>query len=369
MEIYSTPSPGGTAGQPQGPVKLRHSLGRVRRPILFEDLTREIFPGTSKEWVQAAKTDQPEHNSNRPPQSIIVDRGAGTSLALKSLVSGGSFGQIFMYTRGDARVALKIMRSDSKCLDTEDLFRSNSAIGRSFSQYLLYQKCIEFAGNDHTTVLMEMCMGDLNYLLPILENDDNALKSLRQYGMDTWSLKLDILLKTLGAVFCLYERGYSYLDLKAANVLYNIEACKTGSAPYCIVPKLADLDGVCSVESAITTFPPPEMWQGENGMCDDKKLSWAVVLFVVQIMLLEKGRKLVTMGLWHKNVVGKGKDAVKLTDEIKMVLQGELKGFDPGDLDELKGGLDPNPKTRTKIEVITRAILKYYESRRRPTPP
>jgi len=347
-----------TTGVPHAPTK--RQPGSIGRPTALEELRKDIFPISSREWVEAAVPDQRGQANGKPP-TIIIKR---STFSVKSVVASGAFGKIFLYANGRAEVALKIMQKGQTCPNTEDMFHRNSDIGKSFSQYLLYQKCIRFDGFAYTTVLMEKCVGDLNYLLPLIEDPSNSAQLLKQYGLNMWCLKLDILLKTLGAVFCLHERGYMYTDLKSANILYNVEVDKTAGNVYNIVPKLADLDGVCTSQtSTTTTFPPPEMWNGKMGTCDDPKLAWAIGVFIIEIMLNRKDSRMVTRGLWYKNVVRKGRDAVAMTDELKNSL-AELRGMVPEDLEKLKGALNPDPMGRTTMDVIVRIILKYYQQER-----
>jgi len=307
------------------------------------------------------------HADFKLPQAITYD---GKAYVPDTIIGSGTFGTIVSYTHSrQDKLGAKILKAwktngkEAPCFDTKDLVGDYNP-KNAHHKFILQQFCIDNDYNGSNVIIMELCDGNFNTLLAQElgpSKDGHAIH--RAYGKWPQCLKIDLLIKIIGTIGYLWTLGYAYLDLKLDNVLYKKE--HQSLELFEIVPKLADLDGICSrkpgdeivMREATVTYPPPEY----DGGCTKTALSWGIGLFIVMVLAKRSDLPKLRKMHHHSAVFSQGGEAVRANakttrDSINATL---LPGLDDAQLGVVKGLLEVDVTRRTTIAALNKVLGEY----------
>ena len=143
----------------------------------------------------------------------------------------------------------------------------NKKLGRGFCN-TVNARIIELNNN----------LRNVGQTVAIMDSMDNSLEGLPKLKDQN---EIIAIIEYLAKIFeCLLRLGYTYTDIKAANILYK---CYKNNK---IKISLGDLGGLCKkgrMESC--TFPPPEhMFHFKSNNCTEKTMVWGLGIVTLQLL-------------------------------------------------------------------------------------
>ena len=135
----------------------------------------------------------------------------------------------------------------------------------------------------------------------IMDLMDGTLSDLIKDGL-TITQAIEITLEITKSFKCLLDKGFSYTDLKSANVLYKCYKDSQGDGHIKVV--LGDIGSICKksieqepiwtsdfyitespVSSGVATYPPPEsIDDAANTPCNENTMSWDIGVILLELL-------------------------------------------------------------------------------------
>ena len=146
----------------------------------------------------------------------------------------------------------------------------NKKLGRGFCN-TVNAKIIELNNNSRNA----------RQTVAIMDSMDGSLEGLPRIKNP---YEIIAIIKYLAEIFlCLLKLGYTYTDIKAANILYK---CYKNNK---IKISLGDLGGLCEKGGMETcTFPPPEhMFSFKSKNCTEETMVWGLAMVVLQLFKVD----------------------------------------------------------------------------------
>ena len=221
----------------------------------------------------------------------------------------------------------------------------NKKLGRGFCN-TVNAKIIELNNNSR----------DVRQTVTIMDSMDGSLEGLPKIKNP---YEIIAIIKYLAEIFlCLLKLGYTYTDIKAANILYK---CYKNNK---IKISLGDLGGLCNKgEMESCTYPPPEhMFSFESNNCTEGTMVWGLAIVALQLFKVDisdfywdrvEGLE------WRGNYISFIENNVpKILSSIgvnKIIIK-EIKDKNYTLYNLIESMLEPDPKKRIKLNEIIEVL-------------
>lgn len=123
-----------------------------------------------------------------------------------------------------------------------------------------------------------------NKSIAVMDYMDGNLDNLIEKEILNINDAIQITYKIIESFNCLYEKGYSYTDLKSQNVLYKCYINKEKNGKIKIV--LGDLGSLCmGHQTGVATYPPPEsILNPTETSCNEKTMVWDIGVIFLELL-------------------------------------------------------------------------------------